>query len=88
MAAIVLPEDISIKKIKEFHNQVLSITKSDVNEVVIDFSAVRRADLAVYQVLLACARECREKKKVLKIKGASSAVKEQMALCGLIRSNQ
>lgn len=88
MAEIVLPEDISIKKIKEFHDQILKVMKSEEHEVVIDFSAVRRADLAVYQVLLACARECRENKKVLKIRGASSAVKEQMVLCGVIRSNQ
>ncbi len=87
MATITLPEDISIKKIKEFYNQILDMMKSNDRDMVVDFSAVKRADLAVYQVLLACAKECREKKKVLKVKGASSTVKGQMMLCGIIRTN-
>ncbi len=87
MAAIVLPEDVSVKKVKALHAELLNAVDNDENEMVIDFSAVKRADLAVYQVLLACARECREKKKVVKIKGASSTVKEQMKFCGILRSN-
>ncbi len=87
MAVIVLSEDVSVKKVKALHAQLLDAVDNDDNEMVIDFSAVKRADLAVYQVLLACVRECRQKKKVLKIKGASSAVKEQMKFCGILRSN-
>lgn len=87
MAIIVLPEDISVKKVKEFHQKFVDALKEGDDEIILDFSSVKQTDLSVYQIIYAGFRECRKMKKTLKIKGASNTIKDQLKLCGLMRSN-
>jgi ABC-type transporter Mla MlaB component len=83
MGTIVLSENISIRNIKDFHREVCQALGGE-GEIEIDCAGVQRVDLSVMQVILALARECRARKKVLKIKGTSKLLKEQMKLCGII----
>lgn len=84
MGQIYVPEDVSVKKVKDFYLGLRETMKGG-EELVLDFSAVSRVDLAVMQVLLALGRECRKEKITLKIKAASGDLKNQMRICGMIK---
>jgi anti-anti-sigma regulatory factor len=84
MGQVHVPEDVSVKKVKEFYLGLREAMKGG-DELVLDFSAVNRVDLAVMQVLLAMSRECRKEKIILKIKAASEELKNQMRICGMIK---
>lgn len=84
MAQIHVPEDVSVKKVKDFYLGLREAMKEG-GELVLDFSAVNRVDLAVMQVLVAMSRACRQEKIILKIKAASAELKNQMRICGMIK---
>ena len=84
MGQVHVPEDVSVKKVKEFYTGLRDAMK-DGDELVLDFGAVSRVDLAVMQVLIALSRACRHEKITLKIKGASGELKNQMRICGMIK---
>jgi anti-anti-sigma regulatory factor len=79
---IVLDEDIGIKKVREFYNDLKEELSSG-NEVVVDFSKVGRTDLSVIQVIIAAGREAKSKGKTIRLKKVSRDMKLQMQLCGL-----
>ncbi len=79
---IILDEDIGIKKIKEFHGSIRKEMDAN-NEVIVDFSKVKRIDLSLVQVILSAGRVARKRGKALKLKGVSDTVKFQMQICGL-----
>ncbi|MCX7679719.1 MAG: STAS domain-containing protein [Spirochaetes bacterium] len=85
MPQIILKEDISITNVRKLHAQLAEAIEIDGEDVIVDFTNVKRTDLSVYQVLIAFARECRRRRRILKIKGANPKVKEQLLLCGMIR---
>ena len=84
MKLIALREDIGIKNIKEFHSELLNLLGNE-NEVVLDFAKVKRIDLSVAQVLMAAHRIAKNGSKLIKLKGVSQTVKEQLKISGLTR---
>ncbi len=84
MKEIVLKEDTSVKTIKALHQTIAGALDTD-SEIVIDFSRVKRLDLAVVQLILAAAREARKSNKSLRMKSVSEPVRRQMWLGGLMK---
>ncbi len=82
MTVVTLEEDTGIKKIRQFQSALRDAIRAP-DEVMLDFSAVRRLDCAAVQVLLAAAREMRETSKSMKMRGVNEAVRNQLYLCGL-----
>ncbi|TAL29787.1 MAG: STAS domain-containing protein [Spirochaetes bacterium] len=82
MGTFRLAEDTGIKKIRELHASWRDIIDGN-EEIILDFSAVRRLDLASIQVILAGAREARERSLAVRMRGANEEVRAQLQLCGL-----
>jgi len=57
MKIINLPEDLGIKTIQKFYNNIVEMLRQG-TEYVIDFSQVRRIDLSAAQLVIALEREC------------------------------
>ncbi|MCP4133593.1 MAG: STAS domain-containing protein [bacterium] len=79
---ISLNENIGVKTIKEFHSSLSDELKNN-DEIIIDFSAIKRVDLSVVQVIIAAGRKARKEGKTIKLKQVADAIKEQMQICGL-----
>ena len=79
---IILDQDISVKKIADFHANVLKSLEDD-DEVVIDFSNVERVDCSLVQVIIAAGRKAKIEGKTIKLKSLPRPVKYQMQVCGL-----
>lgn len=78
-----LEEDIlSVKQAAVFY-ELLKSEMDEEDKVIIDFTAVERVDISIIQILVAAGREMRNQGKILKLKGVSETVKEQMNMCGL-----
>lgn len=84
MKEIILKEDAGVKTIKLLH-QTLADALDAESEIVLDFSNVKRLDLAVVQLIYAAGKEARRNNKALKMKSVSEAVKRQMWLGGLMK---
>lgn len=84
MKEIVLKEDVGVKTIKELHQTIAGAFDTD-SEIVLDFSNVKRLDLAVVQLVLAAAREAKKSNKSLRMKSVSEPVRRQMWLGGLMK---
>jgi anti-anti-sigma regulatory factor len=82
MGTLRLTEDTGIKKIRELHASLREIIDGH-EEIILDFSAVRRLDLASIQVILAGAREARDHSRTFRMRGANEDVRAQLQLCGL-----
>jgi anti-anti-sigma factor len=82
MAVFKLEEDTGIKKIRQFQSELRDAIRAQ-DEVMLDFTAVRRLDCAAIQVVLAAARELREASRSLKMRGVNEAIRNQLYLCGL-----
>ncbi len=82
MATIELREDVGVKNIKEFYNELMMLLQGQ-EEIVLDFSQVRHVDLSLAQVLMAAHKIARKDNKVIKLKRVSQELKEQMQIAGL-----
>jgi len=79
---IVLSENAGVKKVKQIHNQLRKeLNENDVVEI--DFSKVKRTDLALIQLILVTGRYANELNKVIKLRFVSDEVRKQMQICGL-----
>ena len=74
--------NLGIKQSKKFH-QMLNHEMDEYDEVIIDFSKVKRIDLSIVQVITAAGRDARKRGKVIMLKSASDDVKRQLKICGL-----
>lgn len=84
MAQIMVPGDVSVKNVKEFHRIVReALTLEGV--IVLNFREVKRLDLAVMQILITLSQECRKIRKGLRIRSASKELKNQIRICGIIK---
>lgn len=80
---MVLEEEIlGVKQAAVFY-ELLKSEMEDEGEIIIDFTAVERIDISIIQILVAAGREMRNQGNMLKLKGVSETVKEQMSMCGL-----
>jgi anti-anti-sigma regulatory factor len=85
MNMIKLPEDLGIKKVREFINT--ERTKMDSGpDCVIDFSEVRRIDLSAAQVILALRRECVRKGGNFEIRNANDVTARLLECVGIKES--
>ncbi|MBN2079946.1 MAG: STAS domain-containing protein [Spirochaetes bacterium] len=83
MAQIMVPGDVSVKNVKEFHAMVRDAMEGD-GAIVLDFRDVTRVDLAIMQVLIALSRECGEKNRGLRVRAASPEIRNQLRISGVI----
>jgi anti-anti-sigma regulatory factor len=75
-------ENATVKNVRNIYELLKEeLSKEDV--VTVDFTAVKRTDLSVLQVIIAAGREAKGLGKTIKLKGVSAGVKSQMYLCGL-----
>ena len=84
MTTIVLENDVSIKNIKIFYQQISRALDTD-SGLLLDFSNVKRADLSLLQVIMSANREFAKQGKKFLLKSVSENVKEQMHLCRLVK---
>jgi len=75
-------EDISIKNAAQFYLDVKNELAAQ-EEVILDFSTVKRIDLSIAQVIVAAGREAKKNGKTVNLKSVSDAVKYQLQICGL-----
>jgi anti-anti-sigma regulatory factor len=75
-------EECGVKKVKSLYN-ALKLELEKEPEIFVDFSAVRRVDLSVVQLIISAAREARLRGKTIKLKGVSDHVKQQFQTGGL-----
>jgi len=73
---------IGVKQAKKFYDDFAGELDA-ADEVMIDFSRVKRVDLSIVQVIIAAGREARGSGKMIKLKGVSDTIKKQMHICGL-----
>ena len=84
METIALNEDIGIKNIREFYRNLATVLKGE-DEVILDFSRVKRIDLSLAQVLMAAGRIAKSEKKILKLKNVSAEIKKHLQIAGLMK---
>lgn len=84
METIALNEDVGIKNIREFYRNLAKVLKGE-DEVILDFSRVKRIDLSLAQVLMAAGRIAKSEKKILKLKNVSADIKKCLQIAGLMR---
>ena len=80
---IELSEDVGIKNIKELYLQLKESIEEE--DIVLDFSKVRRVDLSLAQLLIAANRESQKQGKSMKLKFVSEHVRKQLFLSGFAR---
>ena len=78
---IEIPEDIGVKKIKNFYFQLKEILKKE-SEIILDFKKVNRVDLSFIQVIMSANRESLKNGKKIKLKSVSKNIKKQLFLSG------
>ncbi len=79
---VIQEENLSIKHSKKFYESFDHELKAG-DEVIVDFSRVKRIDLAIVQILVAAGRKARLEGKTIKLKSMSPEVRNQMKFCGL-----
>jgi len=80
---MVLEEEmLGVKQAAVFYELLKSEMEKE-GEIIIDFTAVERIDISIIQILVAAGREMQNQGNILKLKGVSETVKEQMSMCGL-----
>ena len=79
---IELNENTSVKTIRQFYKELQDELEKN-EEVIVDFSKVRRMDLSVVQLILAAGRYARDGGKTLRLKSVSDHLKSQMNICGI-----
>ncbi|HOD14774.1 MAG TPA: STAS domain-containing protein [Spirochaetota bacterium] len=84
MAQIIVPGDVSVKTVKEFHRIVREALQQE-GTIVLNFRDVKRIDLAVMQILVTLSKECGKINKGLRIRSASDEIKKQIRICGIIK---
>jgi len=84
MGMLRVPDDVSVKRVKELYLGLRDAMKGG-GDVVLDFGGVKRVDLAVMQVLAAANRACRKEGIALKIRAASEEFRGQLRICGMIK---
>jgi anti-anti-sigma factor len=84
MVLITVPGNVSVHNVKEFQQIVRDAMQLE-GTIVLDFHDVKRIDLSVMQILIALSRECRKKKKGLRIRAASKEIKNQIRISGIIK---
>ncbi len=75
-------ENLNIKHSKKFYESFDHELKAG-DEVIVDFSRVKRIDLSIVQILVAAGRKARQEGKTIKLKSMSPEVRNQMKFCGL-----
>jgi anti-anti-sigma factor len=84
MSTIAVDENISVKQVAQFHDQLKEEAQKD-DTITLDFSSVRRVDLAVIQLLISFQQYMKENKKAMKLKNVSEEMKEQLKITGLAK---
>lgn len=77
-----LEKDITVKNIKKIYDDLIKEFETK-EELVIDLSDVSRVDLSFAQLVIATGKKAREMKKVVRIKGVSSNLKDLFRLAGI-----
>jgi anti-anti-sigma regulatory factor len=75
-------ENLTIKNSKKFYDDFAEEFKKG-DEIVMDFSQVKRIDLSIVQIIVAAGRKARQEGKTIKLKSVLPEVKDQMMFCGL-----
>ena len=79
---IQLNENTSVKTIRQLYDELQDELEKN-EEVIVDFSKVKRMDLSVVQLILAAGRYARDGDKTLRLKSVSDHLKKQMSICGI-----
>lgn len=82
---IELPEDIGIKKIKEFYLNLKDLAGKD-PEIIFDFKKVRNIDLSLAQIIISFGKELSSTGGNLKFISVSDNVSKQFSLTGIKRN--
>ncbi len=84
MITIEIHQDAGVKNIRELHTTIGNAVKTN-EEIILDFSRLKRLDLSLAQVLIAAGVEARLEKKILKLRSLSDDIRRQLALCGIVK---
>jgi anti-anti-sigma regulatory factor len=84
MARYECNERTGVKTVSKMKADLLALMKKD-DEIVIDLTAVPRIDLSVAQLVIATQKEGKKRGIQVRLAGASSDVKQQLMLCGVIK---
>ena len=84
MAVYTCSEKAGIKTAEKLKEELLSMLDGN-EDLTIDFSAVRRIDLSVAQIVIAARKEAKKRNLAFRLSGLSSDVKRQLRLCGVIK---
>ncbi len=78
-----VPEDIGVKKIKSFYNELHDTLNNIDEDIILDLRNVRTIDLSFIQVLITAGRFMKKKGKTMKLQSVSHTVRDQLKLAGL-----
>ena len=87
MKKIEVPEDMGIKKIKEFYTDLGDVIEED-NDIEIDLSNLESLDLSLIQVILAAVFEQKRRGKKLKIQSQLRAKRKSCLYRACARDSQ
>jgi len=77
-----LEKSVTVKSIQGIYDELVKEFEKD-DELVIDLSDVERVDLSFVQLLISAGRKAREQKKVIRVKGVSTDLKNLIKLSGI-----
>lgn len=83
---IELDQNTSVKNITQLHESVKKEFQGGAGEqddIVFDFGALKRMDLATAQVVIGAVKKAREQGRRVCIKSAGEDIRRQFAICGL-----
>lgn len=75
----------SIKNVNKLKDNLLMNIETGAEEIILDFSDLKRSDLSIMQLLLFIQDYCKNYDSVLKLKNVSSELKIQLVICGLLK---
>jgi len=84
MSTIIVDENIGVKQVKVFYETLKEESEKE-DDIILDFSSVRRVDLSIIQLLISFQGHIKEKKKIMKIKNISDDLMDQLKITGLAR---
>jgi anti-anti-sigma regulatory factor len=79
---VIEEEILNVKQAERIHRDFIR-ELDEKDEIIMDFSPVKRIDLSIAQLIIAAGREARKTGKVIRLKGVSDHVRWQMNVCGL-----
>ena len=77
-------ENAGVRTIGTMKSELLALLDRG-EGVTIDFSAVKRLDLSVVQVVIAAQKEAKKRHQQIRLAGLSEEVKRQLFLCGVVK---